>query len=385
MTGASLGLCAAARAVYAPIPDQQQGKDFSASIESGITYNTNIFGSATGDISSFIFEVAPKLTFNISITDSTFFSADFEPKLDYFDNRPGEKALYSQEVDARIAHSYSKTSVLDVSDAFSYNQNPEALLNGEPVNTDQTLESNEFDSHYSFAPTAELGLVAKARSTYYDYTNPALGDLLNRFENLYGLEGDYTLLPDLKAAGEYRHQDVDYSNSPGTNNKHSDFLMAGLDYDPGPKLTVSFRVGGEYRHRDGLSDETTPYAEASAKYEYGKNSFISAGYTYSLQETSNPAVYSDEKVNAMFVNIQHTFTPMFVASASLSYSPATLVARPGNVGITEDTTAAGVALSYVPTKNWTVSATYDYDLVDSQLSSRGLDRSRVGLMATVVF
>ena len=385
MTGATLGVCAVARAVYAPIPDQEQGKDFSLSLESGITYNTNIFGTPTDDISSFIFEVAPKLTFNSSISDSTFFSSDIAPKLDYFDNRPGKKLLYSQELDARLAHSFSKTSVADVSDVYSYNQNPESLLNGAPVNSNQTLQSNEFDAHYSFAPTEKLGLIAKARSTYYDYIDPVLGDLLNRFENLYGLEGDYTLLPDVKAAFEYRHLDVDYSNNPGTNNKHSDFLMGGFDYNPGPKLTLSARLGGEYRHRDGLGSTTTPYAEASAKYQYGKDSFISTGYTYSLQETSDPSTYTDEKVNAFFVNIQHSFTPMFVGSASLAYSPAELNARPGHVDITEDTTAAGVALTYLPTKNCTISATYDYDIVDSQVASRGFNRSRVGLTSTLVF
>jgi hypothetical protein len=385
LTGATLGLCAVARAVYAPIPDQAQGKDFSVTLEGGITYNTNIFGTATGDISSLIYEVAPKLSFNASISDSTFFSSDIAPKLDYFENRPGNKALYSQELDARIAHAYSKTSVADVSDVYSYDQNPEAIVNGAPVNSNQTLQSNEFDAHFSFSPTQKLGLIAKARSTYYDYIDPVLGTLLNRFENLYGLEGDYTLLPDVKAAFEYRHLDVDYSNNPGTNNKHSDFLMGGFDYNPGPKLTLSARLGGEYRHRDGLGDTTSPYAEASAKYEYGKDSFISTGYTYSLQETSDPSTYTDEKVNAMFVNVQHSFTPLFVGSASLSYSPAQLNARQGHANITEDTTAAGVALTYIPTKNVTVSATYDYDIVDSQVASRGFTRSRVGLTSTVVF
>ena len=36
-------------------------------------------------------------------------------------------------------------------------------------------------------------------------------------------------------------------------------------------------------------------------------------------------------------------------------------------------------------KNWTVTASYDYDFVDSGLSNRGLNRSRYGISATVVF
>ena len=374
-----------ARATYAPIPDQQQGKDVSIAIESGISYNSNIFGAPSNAIGSTIFEVSPKVSFNSSLSDTTFFSADGQETVDYFDNRPGTKTTFSEMVDARLAHSFSSTSNVDVSDTYSYNQNPEALLNGQSVNTDQTLQSNEFDTHYSFAPTEKLGLLVKARSVYFDYIDAALGDMLNRFENLYGLEGDLSLLPDLKLAGEYRHQDVDYSTNPATNNKHTDFLMAGLDYNPSAAATLSFRVGGEYRHLDSFGTQTTPYAELSAKYDYAKGSFVSVGYTYSLEETSAPQTYTDEKVNRMFVNIQHAFTPLIVGSASLTYAPAELVGRPGVAGITEDTTAAGVALTYIPTKNWTVSATYDYDLVDSQVATRGFTRSRYGVTATVVF
>ncbi len=383
----SVGLCVVARAVYAPIPVEEQGKDLSFSVETGISYNTNIFGAPVDPIGSFVFEVSPKISFNSSLTEQTFFSAAFHPTLDYFDNRPGQKTVYSQAIDLRLAHSFSRTSVLDLTDSYSYDQNPESLLNGVAVNTDQTLQSNEFNGRYSFAPLEKLGLVLKARSVYYDYTDPALGDLLNRFENLYGMEFDYTLLPTLKLAGEYRHEDIDYESDPSDNNKHSDFLMAGFDYNAGPNLTASARVGGEYRHRDGLGDETVPYAEFSLKYDYAKGSFVSAGYTYTLEETSDPALFSDEQVSKFFANIQHTFTPLIVGSASVDYEPAQLhgLASADQPNIDEDSTHAGVALTYLPTKSWTVTGSYDYDFVDSGINYRGLNRSRVGVSATVSF
>ena len=384
--GTLLCFCALARAVYAPIPTQEQGKDLTISLEAGISYNTNIFGAATGAIASTDFDVSPKISYNASVTDQTFFSAYYKPTVDYFDNRPGTKTVFSQSLDARVAHAFSSSSSVDLSDVYSYNQNPEALLNGTAVNTDQTLQSNEFDGRCTFSPVEKLGLVVKARSVYYDYTNPILGDQLNRFENLYGIESDYSLLPTVKLAGEYRHQDVDYENNPSDNNKHSDFLMAGFDYSAGPKLSLSLRLGGEYRQREDLPSETVPYAELSGKYDYAKGSFISVGYTYSLEETSDPIHFSDEKTNRMFVNIQHAVSSLIVASASFDYEPSVLIGRPGELGdINETGTHAGVALSYIPTKNWTVSASYDYDNIDSGLASRNLNRSRVGLSATVVF
>jgi len=386
VAGSGLGLCAVARAVYAPIPDQEQGKDLTISLEGGITYNNNIFGAAANPISSVIYEVSPKIAFNASLTDNTFFSASYRPTLDYFENRPGTKDVYSQALNGQLAHKFSETSVLTLTDGYDYNENPEALLNGTAVNTDQTLQSNQFDGRYTMSPAEKFGLVLKARSAYFDYTNPLLGTQLNRFENLYGIESDYTLLPELKAAGEYRQQDIDYSNDPSSNNKHSDFLMAGFDYAAGPKLTASIRLGGEFRHREGgLPDETTPYAEFSGKYDYAKGSFVSVGYTYSLEETSDPVHFTDEKLNRMFVNIQHAFSALIVGSASLDYEPAVLDGRPGQADVQEDSTHAGVALTYLPTKSWTVSASYDYDFVDSGIASRGLNRSRVTLSTTVLF
>ncbi len=385
LLGSSLGFCAIARAVYAPIPEEEKGKGLTISLESGITYNNNIFGAASGAIGSLVFEVSPKAAFNSSLSEQTFFSASYQPRLDYFEHRPGSKALYSQDLDARLAHTFSPDSVLDLIDEYAYDQDPQVLLNGVPVNTDQTLESNQFNAKYTLAPTERLGVALKARIMYYDYIDDVIGNELNRFENLYGLEFDSLLLPDLKLAGEYRHLDVDYRNDPSDNDKHSDFLMAGFDYKVGPKLTASLRVGGEYTHRDSLSTETTPYVEFAAKYDYAKGSFISAGYTYDLEETSNPLLFSDEKTNRMFVNVQHAFTGLIVGSVALDYEPATLLGRLGQPNIEEDSTHAGAALTYLPTRNWTVSLTYDYDYVDSGISSRGLNRSQVGVRTTVTF
>ena len=66
-----IGLSAVARAVYAPVPDQQQGRDISISLEAGLTYNSNIFGAATDPISSWIYEISPNLAFNSSLSDQT--------------------------------------------------------------------------------------------------------------------------------------------------------------------------------------------------------------------------------------------------------------------------------------------------------------------------
>ena len=235
--GSSLCLCAAARAVYAPIPDQEQGKDLTVSSRPGITYNSNIFGAATSPIGSVVYEVSPKVTWNTSVTDQTFFSASFHPTLDYFDNRPGKKTRL-QPGDRR-ARGPRLLQDLDAGPERRLFLQPEP--GGAPERRRRSIRTRRSratsstgasrsrrrrSSAWSSRPAACTSTTRTRRS----------GTQLNRFENLYGAEADFTLLPDVKLAGEYRHQDVDYSNNASTNNKHSDFLMAGFDYAAGPKM-----------------------------------------------------------------------------------------------------------------------------------------------------
>ncbi len=381
------GLLAAvsARAVYAPIPEQEQGKDLTFAFALNVSHDSNIFGSATGAIGSMIYEFSPKVSYNASITEQTFVSLGYQLILDQFDNRPGDKLLDSHMASARVAHAFSSSSTLDVIDMFQAARNPESLLNGLPLNADQSFKRNELDGNYTTSLTPKIGATLKARIVYYNYRNPLLGSSLNRFENLFGLSGDYAVLPEVKAVAEYRHQDVDYDTSPDTKNKHSDFLMAGADYAVAKKLTTSGRIGVEYRQRKGASNTTAPYAEFSGKYDYADGSFLTGGYTYTLEEASDTAQFTDNKVNRFFVNLQHTITPLLVASASLTFESAILQARSISTNVSEDTTRLGVALSYLPTKHWTIAVSYDGDHVTSDEAARKLDRRRVGLSAAYAF
>jgi hypothetical protein len=85
------------------------------------------------------------------------------------------------------------------------------------------------------------------------------------------------------------------------------------------------------------------------------------------------------------VNVQHSITALFVASASLGWEPSQLQGRRGVANVDEDTTRLGFALSYLPQKNWMVSLSYDYDRVSSDEAARDLQRQRVGLSGNYSF
>lgn len=372
-------------AVYAPVPEQEQGKSLVFSLKSGLLYDTNLFAASSTNVESSVFQFIPKAAYNASVTDQTFVSASYQLTLEHFDNRPGDKTLDSHEAMARVAHSFSPGTTLDVLDVFSVSRNPESLLNGLPVNSDQSLNRNELNLNLTTTPTAKAALVAKARSVSIDYRDSTVGRGLDRFENIYGVSGSYAFLPEVKGVAEVRHQDVYYKKLGEIRNKSSNYLMAGADYAVARKLTASGRLGAEWRHREAERSSTSPYAELSLKYDYTQDSFVSGGYTYALEESSDSTRFNDSKVNRAFASVQHHLTALIVASGSVTYESSVLQGRRGESNIDENTFRSGAALSYLPTKNWLVSASYDYDRINSDDHGREFVRHRVGVSASYSF
>lgn len=375
----------AVRAVYAPVPAEQQGRPLVVSVRGGVSYDSNIFGSASGEIESLVYNLTPSVAWNGSLTDQTFASVSYQLSLDHIDRRPGDKTLDSHDFRGRIAHSFSPATTIDVSDTFSSTRNPESSLAGIPINTDQSNNRNQLDARFATAPAPKAGLVLKARSLYYDYRNAALGRSLDRTENLFGISGDFALLPETKLVAEYRHQIIDYRVAGATKDKRSDFFMAGADYAAGRKTTATARFGVERRDRSAERSSTVPYVELSAKYDYGASAFISGGYIFSLEESSDTARFTDTEVNRFFVNLQHPLTAGISATAAVVFEPSQLQGRRGQRDVDETSVRAGVGLHYKATKNWSVSATYDYDHVSSDDFFRKLERHRVGVNAAFAF
>lgn len=373
------------RAVYAPVPERAQEMDFTFSLRSALAYDSNLFGASNDEIGSAIWTVAPFVGYRTSLTPQTFFVSSYELTLDRFDNRPGKKLLDSHQAILRLAHAFSSATSLEVRDEFSVSRNPASLLAGVPLNPDQSVTRNQLDGRFVTPLFTRTTATVKARTAYFGYRNPVLARSLDRIENLFGIAADYALVPEIKGVGEYRHQDVFYRTLGDTKDKSSEFLMGGVDYAVARKLSLSARLGAEWRRRSAERDTTTPYAEVSAKYDYASRSFLAGGYAYTFEETSDTARFTDIKVNRLFANVQHAVSALVVASGSLTYEPGTLQGRRGVANVDEKTLRAGAALSYLPTKNWIVTGSVDHDRVRSDDRVRRLKRNRVSVGATFSF
>jgi hypothetical protein len=374
-----------ARAIYAPIPELEQGKALTIRVGGSLYYDNNIFGAAYNALDSMVFNLSGKIAFNGSLSDQTFASASYFLSNDYVEDRPGDKNLTNQSVAGRIAHSFSEVSNIDISVAYDIVMNPESLEAGFPTNTDQSYDRAQADARYTTAFGQKAGFVAKYRFIDYSYENADIATQLDHAENLAGLELSYSLHPQTKLIGEYRYQVISYDNSGAMRDKTSNFLMGGFDYNPGDQLLIAFRGGIEDRERDAQPDTTAPYVEASARYTYAQDSFFSGGYTYAIEEPSDIIRFNDSEVSRFFANLQHRLTGTITASGSLTYELAELQARSPYTNIDETVLRFGLGLSWQPTKNWTVSATFDIDEIDSDDPDREQSRDRGGVSASYTF
>lgn len=382
------GLVLPLSAVYAPIPPVEQGKAITLYLGSGVYYDTNIFGGEDDRIKSLVYQLMPSLAFNASLQKQTFASFNYRLSLDYVAERPGKKLLDSHEFLARIAHTFTPETEIDLSDSYQLSKNPESLLPGVDrlLNSDQSFRRNQLDGRFSTSLTRRTGILFKSRVTSYRYESAPLAEGLDRDEIVFGAIAAHTLLPTLKASAEYRYQTIRYDLDGNFKNKQSHFLLGGSDYALNERVAVSLRLGIEHRQRKSNRNEVAPYVELGAKRDYGKGSFVSIGYSYSLEETSGIELYTDMVVSRFFVNWQHILTPKLTGTASLVWEPSTLRGRREiSPDRNETNTRLGTALVYRPGGNWSVAGTLDVDRIHSQQVGRSLARERLGVSVKYAF
>ncbi len=373
-------------AVYAPIPEEELGQAFTIQLGGGVYHDSNIFGGASGEISSMVYRTAPKLSFNSSVTAQTFVSTSYEFNFDHVVDRPLNQSLTSHFLKGRIAHSFHERSELDFNVSYAVVQNPESLLAGVPLNTDQSFDNSQVDFSYSGTLSERLGFTFKGRNSTYAYDLATLSAQLDRNEFLIGLTADYALSEATKMLAEYRYQDVGYKTGGSLKNKNSDYFLAGFDHSPGEKLTITVRAGVEMRSRSGAPDDDAPYAEVTGSYQYAENSFISAGYIRTIEESSNVDLYTDIEVNRFFVNVQHALTAQVFGSMLYNVEPSVLKGRATVVPDRDEVTQRiGFALTYRPARHWTVAGTVDFDITASDDANRDLERERIGIDVRYAF
>jgi len=373
-------------AVYAPIPEEELGKALVVELGAGIYHDSNIFGSPANERDSMVYRFEPSISYNASVTDQTFLSASYDLAWDHVEDRPDNQDLVSHTLSLRLAHSFDPESSLDITEKLSVVENPESLLPGLPLNTDQSYTSNQFDVTFNDNWDERTGYTLKARSLLYAYDLDSLANQLDRHEFLIGATVNYSATEATSYLGEVRYLDVAYDADGQFKDKQSLYLLAGLDYNPAETLSVSLRAGLEQRDRSGAANDEAPRVELTFRKDYGERSFVSAGYILAIEEISNVVQYTDIEVHRFFATVQHAISARTTASLFFNVEPSTLQGRPGLSADRDETTQRyGAAVTWQPARGWRLSANFDIDITDSDDPFRDLDRTRLGATAIYSF
>jgi len=372
-------------AVYAPVPEFEQGKAWSVAAHTGLTHDSNLFGSADSEVASLVESFGVRLAFNASLDPRTFLSASYSPSVDHFEDRPGRRTLDNHRLSLRLAHTFSPGTNVDLSDSFERMNNPQSLLNGLPLNTDQSGRRNQLDLRSTLGAGARNSVRLKYRNLNYWFDDASLGRSLDRREGLLGLVFARELRQGLDASVEYRYQDIAYSHDGGSKDKRSHFLLVGGEYRLGGKLATGAHVGFEDRRRSGERGTTAPTAEFTLKYDYAQGSFVSTGLSLAIEESSDLERFTDARTHRYFINVQHALSALISLSGSFAYEPAHLQGRGLQRSIDESGIRAGAALNWQPTKNWILSVGWDYDRIWSYYRFRELQRRRSSLSGDYAF
>jgi len=387
--------------VYAPIPQTDLGQTLTMELDSSFRQDSNILGTNDNEVDGTVWTLSPRLKYNVSVTDQTFLTTFYDLEAQYFEDRGAgstDDRLTNHTLGLSLSHTFSETAFLDISETYYNIENPESFRTGlaglVAGQGDQSFTNNVLDIRLGVDVSEKMSTLIKWRNRDFSYDVIALSSLLDRVDNLIGLEVGYDVRPDTTLVFEYRYQDVAYDSDTLSGavlidkDSKSNFFMVGADWQPNPKMAIQGRFGVEDRDRITGSSGAEGFVQISALFRYLPQSYVSASFTYDVQESSNPISFTDENVVSLAFTVQHALTSKVYLSGMIEYTNSELQNRAATgqlVNVTDDVFRIGLGISWKPVERWMISLNYDLDSTSSDLAVRDENRSRFGLSARYTF
>jgi hypothetical protein len=406
--------------------------------------NINTAPNGAGKESSVGYEILPKADVNLS-SGPNIFSASFVYSLKYYEERATGKADQSFEFDTLFTHNFNERYYFDFRDSFVIAQEPEVLSGGGAVatplrsNGDNLRNTAVLDFHAQL--TRLFGVILTYNNTFYDYSEnaantdspgqPSRSALLDRMEQTFTLDTTWLIDPRTTGVLGYKFEYVGYTstesvqNDPNvppappypyggpnyvpsdSRNNYSHFFYVGADHNFRSDLVGSARVGIQYvdyfnngSNASGVfvktpTDALDPYVNLSLQYAYAGDGSVSAGFTYSHNQTDQASSASDQSAG---VTLDQTsavvyasasqklafLSPRLTASGSAQYQNSVFNNGPV-AGETDNFYMLGLNLSYQFTRLISGEVGYNYDLLSSDIPQRGYSRNRVYVGVTAAY
>ncbi len=389
-------------------------------------YDDNINSSPDNKQDSFGEELSPAATFAFS-TEQTTVNLGYVYSVKHYDKeQAGASSHYDQEhsFNGSLIHSFNPNDQISVSDSFVIGQEPDFIRAGNSFSTFQFVpgfnKRNYGAINFDGKATRKLGYEIGYDNAWYDYSDsaspnpnvlpiiPSTGGVLNRLEHGAHAEIRWELQPETYGVVGFRFRETDYTADQiiGQDPVTTDFVFSdvrnsrlyapyiGVIHTFNPELSASANVGAnyaDYYNDSSTSGNWSPYAVVSVKYNYGPESYVSAGFSEDRNATdvatfaNNGKITQDQETSVVFATINHRFTPKIYGNVTAQFQNSVFNGGSAD-GESEQYYLVGLDLEYRFTPNFSGHVGYNYDdLASNSTLGRGFDRNRVYLGVTASY
>jgi hypothetical protein len=375
------------------------------------------------DEDTFGFEVSPSASYNIR-RDQTSFGVSYVYGLRYYIDREDNEYDQSHQASLKLSHAFNEKYSVDVKDSFVMAQEPSIIDPTISITVPARSEGDNFRNTGSIQFNANLlehfGFVLGYSNSIYDYqqdaediraiqaSDPILfpggatgegsrSAVLDRMEHNFSIDGNYQILPKTTLTLGYIYGIVDFTSSdplvPGLTGDVRDWtshkVAVGARQQINPQFVVSGKAGVEITTYDNpgiWDDETGPYAEGSASWNYAEGSALQVGVRHNRVPTDvrlvpgTGGLNADAEATSFFVSVTHRIATKIMLNAMAQYQHGTY--NGSGSGEAADNTVddvfyAGLTVAYQFTRNIAAEAGYTYDRLDSDISFRSFTRNRI--------
>ena len=373
------------------------------------------------DEDTFGFDISPSISYNLR-KDQTTFGVSYMYGFRYYIDREDKEYDQSHQANLKLSHAFNEKYSVDVKDSFVMAQEPSVLDPSISITVPARSEGDNFRNTAGIQFNANMfehfGAVIGYNNSIYDYDQEAedimeiqagapdlfpvvTGEgsrsaVLDRIEHQFVLDGNYQILPKTTLTLGYIYGIVDFTSQdqlvPGVPGEIRDWtshkVAAGVRQQINPQFVVSGKAGVEvttYDTSDLWDDETGPYAEASASWNYTEGSALQLGVRHHRIPTDvrllpggAGILNADAEATSVFLSVTHRISSKILLNAMTQYQHGTFNGT-GDAGdeTSDDVFYGGLTVAYQFTRNVAAEAGYTFDRLDSDIPYRSFSRNRI--------
>lgn len=424
---ASIGVAALGAACVQTSNAQGDGdKPWTASVALRGFYDDNIGTSKDNKVDSWGAEISPTLAFYLR-GDQTTAQLVYTYGYKYYDTKPPGNVDHDDQthtIAASLLHAFNERTTISVSDSFVIGQEPDVLRAGadyasfQRISGDNIRNFGSFTLNHQFLP--KFGIEAGYVNSLFNYADsgptygvsggsltvtPSNSGLLDRMEQTAHLDARWTIQPTTIGLVGYAFSYAHYTGDEvigiaippimsDARDARSHYLYAGAEHTFQPGLNGSLRAGArftDYFNSPANESGVSPYVLASLNYDYSKDSSFQIGVSHDLSatdafygESSNGSITTSSENTVAYLSWSHRIVPSLTFTAMGQFQYSTFQ---GGIysGESDQYYLASASLTYQINRHIAATASYHYDLLDSDIPGRGFDRNRVFLGATFTY